>query len=461
MQRIPQLTTTLAAALLASPMPGAAASRNGDLDPGFGVQGVQVVDFGAQSLAIGLAIAPDGGIVIAGGVDGGIATDQDFGVARLTPGGSPDTGFSFDGRTTVAVGAGAVFDQAFNVLVQDDGRIVVIGDAAQAAGPGMATDMALVRLNPDGTLDTGFSGDGKAFVDFGLDASPADRALDAVQLPDGKLIVVGSATVSGEGLDFAVAKLNADGSRDTSFDNDGRLTIRFDLSPAFRDELASSVAVDGNGRILVAGIAEKADNSYDFAVARLLPNGQLDGNFSGDGRATVAFDIAGNLDDQLLEMLLAPDGSIFLTGAATDEGYDTAVARLQPDGTLDPGFGGDGRVTVPFDLGGGNSDVFYGAALQPDGALVLAGFVDVGPSNDDLAFVRLLPDGALDPAFGLGGKSVVALDLAGDLVDAALRVRFSNGAMVFSGATSIGGYLSFLSGRLLVDVLFSDGFGGD
>lgn len=438
---------------------GWAATRNGDLDVNFGVDGVQIVDFGAQSTAFGLAIAPDGKIVLGGSVDGGMATSGDFGVARLLADGSVDTSFSFDGRTTAVVGMGASYDQTFNTLVQVDGKIVVIGDAYPTEGMDATTDMALVRFNTDGTLDTTFSGDGKAFVDFGLSATPNDRALDAVQLPDGKLIVVGTADVTDEEGDFAIVKLNVDGTRDTSFDSDGRVTFHFDLDLNHRNETASSVAIDGSGRILVAGIAEKAQSSYDFAVARLLPNGQLDPNFSGDGRASIAFDIGGNQDDAALELILAPDGSIFLTGAATDAGYDAAVVKLLPDGSLDVSFGGDGRVTVPFDLGDGNQDIFYGAALQPDGALVLAGYVQVAaPNNSDLAFVRLLPNGDLDPNFGLAGKSIIPLDIGGDLQDAATRIRYSNGAMIFGGAANIGGYLSFMSGRVLIDVVFSDDF---
>lgn len=438
---------------------GWAEMRNGDLDTNFGIDGVQIVDFGAYAVPFGLAIAPDGKIVLGGSCDGGMATSNDFCAARLHTDGSVDTGFSFDGRTTAVVGAGDSYDQTFNTIVQADGKIVIAGDALPTVDPGATTDMAVVRFNADGTLDNTFSGDGKAFVDFGLSATPNDRALDVVQLPDGKLIVVGAADVTGEEGDFAIVKLNVDGTRDTSFDSDGRVTLHFDLDPTHRNETASSVAIDGSGRILVAGIAEKTEFSYDFAIARLLPNGQLDANFSGDGRATFAFDIGGELDDQALELIVAPDGSIFLTGAATDAGYDAAVVKLLPDGSLDTSFGGDGRVTVPFDLGDDNADIFYGAALQPDGALVLSGYVEVtAPNNTDLAFVRLLPNGDLDPNFGLAGKSIIPLDVGGELLDAAIRIRYSNGAMIFGGAVDIGGYLSFLSGRVLVDVLFSDDF---
>jgi uncharacterized delta-60 repeat protein len=447
----------IAAATIAS---AAAATRNGDLDRNFGDAGVSIVDFGAASTAYGLVVDAGGRIVLAGSADGGPATSDDFAVARLLPDGFPDETFSFDGRTTAVAGPGNTRELPFNAIVQTDGKIVVVGDMYNAVGPGATQDMAIVRFNANGSLDPTFSGDGIAQIDFGLAAQPNDRALDLVQLPDGKLIVAGGAEVTDEATDFAVVKLNADGSRDTSFDGDGRMTIRFDLNPTQRNEIASSVGIDASNRIIVAGIAAKSADDYDFAVARLLPNGQLDTNFGGDGRVTVAFDLAGTLDDELLEMIVLDSGGLFLTGVATDAGYDAAVAKLLPDGSLDTSFGGDGRVTVPFDLGGANTDTFYGATLQPDGKLVLAGFVANAADNTDIALIRLLPDGELDPDFGFAGKSVIPIDIAGDLFDAAVRARYSDGAIIIGGVADIG-YQSFMAARVIVDVLFSDGYEED
>lgn len=434
------------------------ATRNGDLDRNFGEDGIRLVDFGASATAFGLAVDDGGRIVLGGMADGGAATGTDFAVARVLPDGTLDTAFSFDGRTTVAVGPGNTAELPFNTLIQSDGKVVVAGDMYNAVGGGGTQDMAIVRFNSNGTLDPTFSGDGIAQIDFALAAQPDDRALDVVQLPDGKLIVVGSAEVTGQDLDFAVVKLNTDGSRDTTFDGDGRLTIRFNLDEVHRKEIASAVGIDGSNRIVVGGIAAKgAAGSFDFAVARLLPSGQLDPNFSGDGRATVAFDLGGNLDDQLLELVMLDSGGMFITGVATDAGHDAAVAKLLPDGSLDTSFGGDGKVTVPFDLGGSNSDVFYGAALQPDGKLVLGGYVSRDAGNTDMALIRLLPDGELDPDFGFAGKALIPLDLGGDLFDAAVRVRYSKGAIIVGGVADTG-YASFLAARVIVDVLFSDGY---
>jgi uncharacterized delta-60 repeat protein len=448
-----------ATAILAS---GSTLAHDGDLDSSFGTGGVTIIDFGASATAYGLAVDASGRVVLGGTVDGGAATGTDFAVARLTRNGQPDTTFSFDGRTTVAVGSGDAYDGNFNTIVQSDGKIVVIGEGSDTADAGDDSDFKLIRLNTDGTLDATFNGDGKAYVNFDLGGANSDRALDGVQLANGKLVIVGNAEVDGQGTDIAVARLNADGTRDTSFNGDGRVTFSFDLDLTNLDEVASSVAVDANGNILVAGVAQASTSSdYDMVIARLTPSGNLDPNFGGDGRVVVSFDIGGNLDDEALELIVAPDGSIFMTGVATDTDYDFAAVKLLPDGTPDPGFGTNGKVTVPFDLGG-SGDIPYGAVLQPDGKLVLVGFAGVTPTDNDIALARLDTDGTLDPTFGFAGKKIINLNLAGDSFDAAVRGRLQGGYLVFGGIASTDvGVTSFLAGRIVIDTVFDSGFDPD
>ncbi|HVT31843.1 MAG TPA: hypothetical protein VHE32_04315, partial [Rhodanobacteraceae bacterium] len=312
----------------------------------------------------------------------------------------------------------------------------------------------------DGTLDTSFSGDGKAYVNFDLGGMNSDRALDAVQLANGKLIVVGSAEVGTDNIDLAITRLNVDGTRDTSFSGDGRATIAFDLDPSNLTDIASSVAIDADGNILVAGAAGKAAGDYDFAIARLTPAGVLDPNFGGDGRVTVAFDLGGSFDDEATELIIAPDGSIFATGAVTDNGYDFGAVKLQPDGTPDPTFGTGGKVTVPFDFGGDDQDISYGATLQPDGKLLMVGLVQVSDTGDsDIALVRFNTDGTLDDTFGFGGKKIIAPNLGGTMNDGAVRARIQDGYLVFGGiVTTATAYTSFAAGRVVIDTIFDSGF---
>jgi uncharacterized delta-60 repeat protein len=435
-------------------------AHDGDLDRSFGTDGLTIIDFGASATAFGLAIDSNSRVVLGGTVEGGAATGTDFAAARLTPDGVPDTSFSFDGWTTIAVGGGAAYDGTFNTIVQSDNKIVIVGEGPDTDASGDDSDFKLVRLNTDGTLDTSFSGDGKAYVNFDLGGLNSDRALDAVQLGNGKLIVVGTAEVDTNNSDFAIARLNVDGTRDTSFSGDGRETIAFDLDPSNLIDIASSVAIDANGNILVAGAAGKATGDYDFAIARLTPAGVLDPNFGGDGRVTVAFDIGGSLDDEATELIIAPDGSIFVTGVSTDNGYDFAAVKLQPDGTPDPTFGTGGKVTVPFDFGGDDVDVSYGAVVQPDGKLVMVGLVQInGTGDSDMALVRFNTDGTLDDTFGFGGKKIIAPNLGGTMNDGAVRARIQNGYLVFGGiVTTATGYTSFAAGRVIIDTIFDSGF---
>ena len=451
------------AAATAIAVSASAFAHDGDLDPSFGTNGLTVIDFGASATAYGLAVDSSGRVVLGGVVDGGAATGSDFAVARLTRNGQPDTDFSFDGKTTVAVGAGDAYDFNFNTIVQSDGKIVVIGEGPDTADPSDDSDFKLVRLNTDGTLDTTFSGDGKAYVNFDLGGTNSDRALDGVQLANGKLVIVGSAEVDGQGTDFAVARLNADGTRDTSFNGDGRVTFHFDLDLVNLNEVASSVAIDANGNILVAGVAASSTpGNNDMVIARLTPSGNLDPNFGGDGRVVVSFDLGGNLDDEVLELIVAPDGSIFMTGVATDTDYDFAAVKLLPDGTPDPGFGTNGKVTVPFDLGAGAGDIPYGAVLQPDGKLVLVGFAGVTSDDNDIALARLDTDGTLDPTFGFVGKKIINLNFGGNSFDAAVRGRLQGGYLVFGGVASTDvDVTSFLAGRIVIDTVFDSGFDPD
>lgn len=444
----------IACATLLAP---SAQARDGDLDPGFGTHGVTVVELGATSAALGLALAPDGRIVLGGTIET-VATGSDFAVARLTRDGIPDSAFSFDGWTTAAIGSGNAFDGSLNTIVQSDGKIVVIGEGPDTGVVPDDSDFKLARFNADGTLDTSFSGDGKAFVEFNLGGNNEDRALDGVQLANGKLVVVGTAAVAPDDSDIAVVRLNADGSRDTGFDADGRLTFSFDLDPTFRSEIASSVAIDGAGNIVIAGAVPNGGlSAHDFAIARLLPNGTLDPNFGGDGRVTVAFDLGGTLEDTALELEIAPDGSIFVSGGVKASGYDFAVVKLQPDGTPDPSFGTGGRATVAFDLGGSNDDIAYGGALQPDGKFVFVGFA--GDPAPDIALARLGLDGQLDPSFGFAGKRMLPLDIGGNLFDAGVRGRIQDGYLVIGGvAATASADSNFMAARIIIDTVFEDGF---
>jgi uncharacterized delta-60 repeat protein len=378
----PSRTSTTVAVALVVFLAASAGALSADTAGGAGGV-VQVTDFEAAG---SVAIQPDGKIVAAGGTRGG-----DFALARLRPNGSLDPTFSHDGKRTIDFGG---LDGASGVALQRDGKIVVVGQTSTGEG-----DFALARLRPNGSLDPTFSGDGKKTTDFGGDPEiGGDHADDVAIQRDGKIVVVGS------GRGFAVARYKPNGALDNSFSGDGKQV----LDEGF--QVATGVAIQTDGRIVAVGYGPP------FALARFNPNGSLDSSFSRDGRQTTAF--GGDFNGVASDVALQGDGRIVVAGqAATGPAPwgDFALARYKPNGSLDPTFSRDGKRTTDF----GGYDGALGVAIGKKGKIVAVGFGRSGHPGD-FALARYKPNGALDPAFSgdgkrttdFGGDSDTAADVA-------------------------------------------------
>jgi uncharacterized delta-60 repeat protein len=387
---------------------------NGSLDATFSGDGKRRTDFGGFDEARGVALQDDGKIVVVGDAEGGKfvrvgAGAPDFALARYNANGSLDTSFSGNGRRRTDFGAE---DEATGVALQGDGKIVAVGVTGSSEHGGHV-NFALARYNPNGSLDTSFSGNGRRRTDF------VGRANGVALQGDGKIVVVGSAGGPG-GADFALARYNPNGSLDTSFSGNGMQTTDF----GGFDE-ATGVTLQGDGRIVAVGHAHNAGGS-DFALARYNPNGSLDTSFSADGMRTTDF---GSFDEAN-GVALQGDGKIVAVGRGDDAG-DFALARYNPNGSLDPSFSADGRQTTNF---GGFFDHATGVALQTDGKIVAAGagvtVGDVGAA--DFALARYNPNGSLDPSFSADGKQTT--DFGGDSDAANGVVLQGNGKIVAAGA---------------------------
>ncbi|MFC7261730.1 calcium-binding protein [Streptomyces lutosisoli] len=404
-----RVASALAAALaLVLTGPGAALAAPGDLDPAFDHDGKVVTDFGGYDESRDMAVQADGKIVTVGLNQPPESGEVDFTLARYNPDGSLDPGFGTGGKVTTDVRGGE--DYADGVAVQSDGRIVVVGSTSDPVNPG--PQFTVVRYNPNGTLDTGFGDGGTVVTDFGT-GGPSEAF--AVQLQaDGGIVAAGMS-----GADFALARYHpVDGSLDNGFDGDGKVTTAFAGGAA----TAFDVALQSDGKIVAAGRAGYNYPAYDsdFAVARYNADGSLDSGFDGDGRTTTAFaraDVVGGVAVQ-------SDGKIVVTGTSD---FDFALARYNPNGTLDSDFDGDGKVTTDF--GSGTLDGSSDLALQSDGKIVAAGI-----SLSDFAVARYNVDGSLDSGFGIGGK--VTTDVDNGYYDVANAVALqSDGKIVLSGNT--------------------------
>ena len=350
---------------------GVALAAPGDLDPGFDGDGRKTLDFGGEDFAGDVLVQPDGKIVIAGA---GFPT-TDLVVVRLNPDGSLDPGFDGDGIFSDGVNFGGD-DYAYAVARQADGKLVVSGYKSSA------TDRVVVlRLNVDGSLDASFDGDGIKTLNLG----GTGGAEDVLVQPDGKIVLVSTNT------DFVVVRLNPDGSLDSSFDGDGIAFVNFG-----GDDIAYGVALYPGGKLVVVGTSTYAG----MAVARLNADGSLDPTFDGDGMR--AFDFTGSTDNGW-DVLVQPNGFIVLAGEAYN---DVAIVRLRPDGVLDATFDNDGIFGV--NMGGQRG---FAVAQQTDGKLVVG-----GSSGGDGLLLRLNADGSPDTSFGGDGKKTIDFGTPGDVV---------------------------------------------
>jgi len=275
------------------------------------------------------------------------------------------------------------FDDNGNALaIQPDGKIVVSG----STDTGADRDFALARYNPDGSLDTSFDNDGRVTTDIFGGSDDIGHAI--VLQPDGKIIVVGS-SVTSTSYEFSMVRYNPNGSPETIFAIYGFMAYGY------------AVALQMDGKIVVAGSAYNGSN-HDFALGRFNPDGSLDTSFDGDGKVTTNFGIndAGNA------VVLLPDGKIVVAGQTGLTGTDFALARYNPNGSLDNTFDIDGKVTTDF----GSVDVGYGAVVQADGKVVVAGYSTIDPW-DVFALARYNPDGSLDSSFDGDGR--VTTDFGG------------------------------------------------
>ena len=388
------------------------------LDPSFGTGGFNTTDFGNDDRPNAIAIQPDGKIVIAGSTGG---ATSDFAIARYNANGTLDTSFGGGtGKATIFFGAASTTDAevATGVAVQADGKIVVVGYSHSAA---TLNDFAIARLNPNGSLDPSFDGDGKRTIDFGFGTD--ERASSVLVQPDGMILVGGSFSGGVNGSNFAFVRLKpSDGSFDNAFNGNGMQNVSFGGS-----DFCTSIALQPGGKIVAAGYTDlnaAGANANDFAILRLLGNGTLDNSFDSDGRKTIDF----GFDDRAMGVAVQSDGKIVTVGFDDGGVADAAYARLSGvDGSLDNSFDGDGKVTYP--AGAGASSKAMGVALEWNGTIDAVGFSNAS-GNNDARIQRLNADGSI---FGVLTPATGGINTAGDDRGTAIAID-PNGRIVVAAA---------------------------
>jgi uncharacterized delta-60 repeat protein len=362
------------------------AQTPGSLDSSFGTGGIVTTSINIRDTGYAVAIQADGKIVTAGPSSNG--TNTDFALVRYNIDGSLDISFDGDGKVTTDFGNSR--DSLFDVAIQTDGKIIAVGTTFNSL-TGTGDDFAVARYNINGSLDTSFDGDGKVTTTIIGNSSDEARAV-AIQA-DGKIVVAGQ-SIGG----FAVVRYNTNGSLDASFDGDGKVTT----SISMRVDEAFAVAIQTDGKIVAAGSSRIGPDNAAFALVRYNPNGSLDTSFDNDGKVTTDF---GNFYDEAHDIAIQADGKIIAAGyVEISGGSQFALVRYNIDGSLDASFDDDGKVITPFGIDGGA----FGVVLQSNGKIVAAG-VTFTDRKLDFALIRYNPNGSLDTTFNGTGKVLTSL----------------------------------------------------
>ena len=309
-------------------------NSDGTLDTSFGGgDGMATSGNSSNDEGNSAVIQSDGKILVAGKYN-----NNNFGLLRFNSNGSLDTAFGSSGIVSTDIAGGN--DGAYSIALQNDGKIVLGGFAFTGA----SFDFAAARYNADGTLDTTFSGDGKATVDLGTNSS--DTGYSMTLQADNKILIAGWSDAGGNN-DFALVRLNTDGALDTTFSGDGKVITAIGSG----SDLGLSVATQADGKILVAG--QSSSSSNNFGVVRYNSDGSLDTSFGTSGIVDTNF--SGGSQESANAVFVQSDGKILLGGSTNVAGnVDFGIARYSTSGALDTRFDLAGTLggTVNFTEGG-------------------------------------------------------------------------------------------------------------
>ncbi len=273
-------------------------NATGELDSVFGNNGKVITSIGSYNdYSISTILQPDGKILAVGFSDNG--TETDIAVVRYNTDGSLDNTFDNDGIVLASIGAG--HERGNSVAIQTNGKIVVSGSSYN----GTANDIAVVRFNADGSLDTAFGNGGKVTTDI---ASNSEDVSYAVMLQsDGKIVVAGE-TIDSTDYNFALLRYETDGNLDTSFGIGGIVCTAVGSG----NDYGHSVAIQTDGKIIVAGFSNNGSND-DFSLVRYNSDGSLDNSFGSGGKSVISL---GGYDDKANCLSIQPDGKIVVVGAS-------------------------------------------------------------------------------------------------------------------------------------------------
>ena len=370
---------------------GVALAAPGNLDPGFGDDGLvrlQIGDLGADAFTV--LQQTDGKLVLVGTGNADGDFDHDFLAVRLNGNGAPDPAFSTDGIASADRAGGEDF--ALAAVQQPDGKLVLAG-YAHAGNQG--SDVALARFNANGTLDSSFGDSGWVTLDLGGDS---EAATGLIQQPGGDLVIAGYSNSPGSHR-TVFARFSPDGLLDSTFGSGG--TTWIDVGDG-SENWANDLAQQQDGKLVAGGAVYGPGLRFDMGIVRVTANGIPDVSFDGDGLLFVDFD---DLGEQARSVAIQPDGAIVAAGytvPVSDGYFKLALLRVRGDGSLDGTFGTGGRSVIDL----GTQADLSSIVVQTDGKLAATGSLLTPYFYPDTILARFEANGALDTNFGNGGVAI-------------------------------------------------------
>lgn len=447
------------------PLTPVVAQLPGSPDPTFAAAGVRLVDIQVagsprSNIATGVLVQVDGRIVLGGAASTDGSGAQRMVAVRLTEGGALDPSFSGDGIVAIDGyppddGNPRFFEG--HVATAPNGGIYLHNGVVDSTG--VLTGWSLARLDAAGGLVAGF-GSGGVIHRVDLEVGVGDLAARS----DGRPIVLDDFLDEGgtvPNYEWSVARFLTDGDPDPTYGDQGSISFGFDPTGT-RDDFAFPLVLQADGKTVAGGSADvgAAQIDDDFAVARLTTGGVLDASFSGDGRVTFGF---GATDEAARAVAVDSKRRTLVSGTSAG---NCALARLRADGTLDPTFSGDGRLTFSFasDLESA-FDQGFAVVPQGDGRIIVVGrATNAAGTGRRVGVARINEDGSFDATFsslpGRPGRQIFdwATGTGAVSVGRAVTLAVDGRILVVGGAEHASGDMDFVVGRLHNDYVFADGF---
>ncbi len=383
-------------ALAAGAGVGVALAGSGDLDPTFGTGGATILERQVSTWPTPAAPDPGGKLVAVTSPSNGTVV-----VSRFLPNGAPDPSFGSGGQAVIKTEG---TNSGQGVAVAPDGKIVVVGISDTVGGE----EATVWRLTASGELDPTF-GDSTTGTTQ-LDTGTLNFAKAVAIQSNGKIVVAGTIQTSPAPQKVGVWRLTGSGAPDPEFGTAGAVEISDG-----KEDSANAIALAPEGKIVVAGASKLAANPRDAVAWRLTANGTPDATFDTDGQA----DVDSGGDEVANAVAVQPDGKIVMAGFTQGGplGDDAMVWRLKADGGpgitnegLDPTFDANGTAAIE----GGSFAAATALALQPDGKMLVGGSTEMSAKPRAAVVWRLAANGgtgavnsALDPTFGSGGVATV------------------------------------------------------